>query len=106
MDDSGFASSLAAWRRRLRALAALAADRGATPAERANAAALKKRLEQRLRQAGAPAGDWSDHVFRLGRRLKTMQNAGPLKSAESDWTEHARRLGKAFGRTYKKGRSD
>jgi hypothetical protein len=106
MDDSGFASSLAAWRRRLRALSALAADRGATPAERANEAALKKRLEERLRKAGAPAGDWSDHVFRLGRRINEMRRSSPTSSGEGDRTERARRLGKAFGRTYKKWRSD
>jgi hypothetical protein len=91
----------------LRALAAVAGDAGATPAERANAAALKEQLAQRLRKAEAPAGDWTDHAFRLGRRLKGMRQPGPpLGSGEGDWTEQARRLGKAVGRGYKKWLSD
>jgi hypothetical protein len=98
--------AFAALRRKLRALAAVARDAAATPPERANAAALKKQLEERLRQAGAPAGDWTDHAFRLGRWAKTMRNAGPTGSAEGDWSEHARRLGKAVGRGYKKWRSE
>ena len=99
MTDEG---ALAALRRKLRALAAVARDAGATPPERAAAAALKKQLEERLRRAGAPAGDWTDHAFRLGRWAKGARQSGPLGSAEADWTEHARRLGKAFGRSYKK----
>ena len=102
MDGNGFSRSVAALRRKLRALGAVAQDPGAAGPEKANAAALKKRLEQRLREAGAPAGDWTDHVFRLGRRVKAMRNSGPLKSGESDLTDHARRLGKAVGRSYKK----
>ena len=50
MTDEG---ALAALRRKLRALAAVARDAAATPPERANAAALKKQLEERLREAGA-----------------------------------------------------
>jgi hypothetical protein len=103
VDDTG---ALAAWRRRLRALAALAVDPGATPAERANAASLRKLLEQRLRKAGAPKGDWTDQVFRLGRRIKGMQNAGALKSGNGDFTDHARRLGKLVGRAYRKWSAD
>jgi hypothetical protein len=93
--------AFAALRRKLRALAAVARNAGATPAERANAAALKKRLEQRLRDAGAPSGDWSDHAFRLGRRVKEMRKPAP-RSGDADWTEQARRLGKFVGRGYKK----
>ena len=103
MTDEG---ALAALRRKLRALAAVARDAGATPPERANAAALKKQLEARLRKAGAPAGDWTDHAFRLGRWAKGARPPGPLGSADTDWTEHARRLGKAVGRGYKKWLSD
>src|SRR5829696_7783205 len=102
MSDNGFTDSVAALRRRLRALDAVAADPGATPAERANAAALKRRIEERLRDAGAPAGDWTDTVFRLGRRLKQMRQAAPPAGADADWTEHARRLGKAVRHGYKK----
>ena len=94
------AGAFAALRRKLRALAAVARDAGATPPERANAAALKQRLQQRLRDAGAPDGDWTDHAFRLGRKLKGMQ------PGEADVTDQARRLGKAFGRAYRKWSSD
>jgi hypothetical protein len=98
--------ALAALRRKLRGLAAVAGDAGATPAERANAAALKEQLAQQLREAEAPAGDWTDHAFRLGRWAKGMRGSGPLGSGESDWTDQARRLGKAVGRGYKKWLSD
>jgi hypothetical protein len=104
--DAPFMSSLAALRRKLRALAAVARDPGATPPERANATALKKQLEQRLRDAGAPAGDWTDHAFRLGRRVKAMRKPGAPGSGEGDWTDQARRLGKAVGRGYRKWLSD
>ena len=103
MNDPG---AFAALRRKLRGLAAVARDAGATPPERANAAALKEQLERRLRQAGAPTGDWTDHVFRLGRWAKAARKSGPPGSGETDWTEQARRLGKAVGRGYKKWRSD
>jgi hypothetical protein len=100
MQGDRISPALAALRRKLRALAAVARNAGATPAERANAAALKQRIEKRLRDAGAPAGDWSDHAFRLGRKVKTMQTAG--KPVESDLTDHARRLGRIVGRAYRK----
>src|SRR5204862_4083171 len=106
MHDSGFIRSVAALRRKLRALGAVAQDARTSAPERANAAALKKRLEQRLRDAGAPAGDWTDHAFRLGRWAKTMRKPQPPGAGESDWTEQARGLGKAVGRAYKKWSSD
>jgi hypothetical protein len=106
MSDDRFLPPLAALRRKLRALSALARDAGATPPERANAAALKKRIEQRLRDAGAPAGDWTDQAFRIGRRVKDLRKSGATGSADTDWTEHARRFGKAVGRGYKKWLSD
>src|SRR5256885_3272894 len=56
MHDNGFIRSVAALRRKLRGLGAVVEDPAATAAEKANATALKKRLEQRLRQAGAPGG--------------------------------------------------
>src|ERR1044071_6938052 len=102
MDDDAFSRSVAALRRKLRALGAVAQDPGAAGPEKANAAALKERLEQRLREAGAPAGDWTDHAFRLGRWAKGARQPGPLGAADTDWTEHARKLGEAVGRGYKK----
>jgi len=63
-----------------------------------------------LRDAGAPAGDWTDHAFRLGRWAKGMRNSvspGAGEGAKSDdWTEQARRLGRTVGRGYRKWRSD
>lgn len=100
MADDRILPALAALRRKMRALAAVARNAGATPAERASAAALKQRIEKRLRDAGSPAGDWTDNAFRLGRRLKSMQRS------EDDLTDHARRLGKIVGRAYRKWSSD
>jgi hypothetical protein len=102
MADTGFLPSLTALRRKLRALGAIAGDPGATPPERANAKVLKEKLEQRLRKAGAPAGDWSDHAFRLGRWAKQVHNPGSSGLGENDWPDQARRLGKAVGRSYRK----
>jgi hypothetical protein len=102
MDDDGSTDTVAALRRKLRALDAVAANPGATPAERANAVALKQRIEQRLRAAGAPAGDWTDTVFRLGRRVKQIRQTAAPAGPEPDWTEHARRFGQAVRHGYKK----
>ena len=102
MGDNGFIGSVAALRRKLRALAAVARDEGATAAERSNAASLKRRIEQRLRQTGSPAGDWTDMAFRLGRRARDAQKSAGAAAAETNWTENARQLGKAVRRGYKK----
>ena len=108
MQGNRFDEMLVSLRRKLRALAAVAGDAGATAAERENAEALKKRLEDRLRSAEtrAPAGDWTDHAFRLGRWAKEARQslspaAGPA-SGKADWTDNARRLGKAFRRGSRK----
>jgi len=106
MADDRILPAFAALRRKLRALAAVARNAGATPAERANAAALKQRIEKRLRDAGAPAGDWTDNAFRLGRKVNAIRKSGPLKPADGDLNDHARRLGRAFGRAYRKWTSD
>lgn len=97
---------LAAIRRKLRALAAVAGDRGATRAERENAAALKRRLQQRLDEAGAPQGDWTDGAFRLGQRAKEIRKSVAPAATTGDWTDHARGLGKAVRRGYKRYLSD
>ena len=102
MQDKGLTRSIAALRRKLRAIASVAADAGATASEKANAEALKKRLNQRLREAGSPAGDWTDKAFRLGRWAKEIRTSGSPPRAEGDWTDHARRLGKAARRAFKK----
>jgi hypothetical protein len=106
MRANGVAGSVAALRRKLRAITSLAADSGATASERENAEAVKHRLEQRLREAEAPAGDWTDKAFRLGRWVREFRESAAPASTDGDWTDHARRLGKAVRRGYKKWSSD
>ena len=93
-------------RRKLRAVAAVVEDPAATAHEKANAEALKARLEQRLREAGSPAGDWTDSVFRFGRWAKEMRKSTLPASPKGDWTDNPRRLGKALRRGYKSWLSD
>ena len=106
MHDNGFIRSVAALRRKLRGLGAVVEDPAATAAEKANAKALKKRLEQRLRQVGAPAGDWTDKAFRLGRWAKEIRRPASPAPTEGAWTDHARELGKTARRVYKKWSSE
>ena len=98
--------SLEALRRKLRALTAVAADAAATQPEKANARSLKKILEERLRDAEAPAGDWTDSAFRLGRWVKEMRKSTAPASPKGDWTDNAQRLGKMVRRSYKRWLSD
>jgi hypothetical protein len=106
MRKNGVVESIAALRRKLRGVASVAADPGATASEKENAEALKSRLEQRLREEGAPAGDWTDHAFRLGRWARGVQTTISPAPDDTDWTDRARRLGKAVGRGYKKWSSE
>ena len=54
------------------------ADPAATAPEKANAEALKQRLEQRLRAAEPPSsGGWTDKAFRLGQWVKEMRKSAP-----------------------------
>jgi hypothetical protein len=102
MHIGGLIGSIASVRRKLRALTAVIEDPGATEHERANARAVKARLEQRLREAGAPAGDWTDTAFRFGRWAKALTTSVSPASPKGDWTDNAFRLGKALRRGYKK----
>ena len=102
MSDNGEQGPLAALRRKLKALTAVARDSQATAAERANAASLKDRLQQRLNDAGAPNGDWTDNAFRFGRMARNMKKAASPAEPKGDWTDHARGLGKAFRRGTKR----
>src|SRR5689334_18122640 len=106
MDSDRFTRSVAAWRRKLQGLSAVAKNPAATASERANAETLKKVMEQRLRDAGAPAGDWSDGAFRFGRWLRDMRTSTAPASPKGNWTDHVHRLGKATRRTYKKLKSE
>ena len=93
-------------RRKLRALTALAEDPAATEHEKANARALGQRLQRRLSQAGSPAGDWTDTVFRLGKWAKDIHNSTAPDAPKGDWTDNAHRLGKALRRGYRRWTSD
>jgi hypothetical protein len=106
MRIGGFMGSVEAIRRKLRAVAAVVHDRGATEHEKANAAALKARLEQRLKEAGAPAGDWTDNAFRLGKWAKEMRKSSSPASPKGDWTDNAHQLGKALRRGYRRWLSE
>src|SRR6202162_4040866 len=106
MHVNRFIGSVGALRWKLRALASVAENAGATASEKANAGALKQRLEARLREAGAPAGDWTDSAFRLGRWAREMRKSTSPASPKGDWTDHAHRLGKALRRGYKKWTSE
>ena len=102
----GLIGSVASVRRQLRAISAVVTDPAATEHERANAQALKARLERRLREAGVPAGDWTDNAFRLGRRAKELKQASAPASPKEDWTDNAHRLGKALRKGYKRWLSE
>jgi len=102
----GLIGSIASIRRKLRAVAAIIADPAATEHEKANAQALRARLERRLREAGAPAGDWTDNAFRLGRWAKELRQASSPASPKGDWTDNAHRLGKALRQGYKRWLSE
>jgi len=102
----GLIGSVMSVRRKLRAVSAVIADPAATTHEKANAAALKERLEHRLREAGVPAGDWTDTAFRLGKWAGQLKNSSSPASPTGDWTDHAYRLGKALRRSYKKWSSE
>jgi hypothetical protein len=99
-------SALMNMRRKLRAVAAVIADPGATENERANAKVLKERLEQQLKEAGAPAGDWTDNAFRLGRWMTGLWSSSTPASPKGDWTDNAHRLGKALRRGIKRWSSN
>jgi hypothetical protein len=102
----GLVGSVGSVRRKLRAVVAVIADPAATEHERANAQALKTRLERRLREAGAPAGDWTDNAFQLGRWAKALRQSSSPASPKGDWTDNPHRLGKALRRGYKRWLSE
>ena len=106
MRIGGLIGSLEGVRRKLRAVGAVVEDRGATEHERANAEALKGRLERRLKEAGVPAGDWTDNAFRLGRWAGQLKKSASPASPKGDWTDNAHRLGKALRQGYKRWSSE
>jgi hypothetical protein len=101
MEKDGDAWSPESLHRKLRAVSAVLEDPGASANERANAEALKGRLERQLRRAGAPEGDWSDSVFRLGRAVRTIGQGAARPAPRGDWTDHAFRIGRILRRGLK-----
>ena len=106
MRVAGLIGSVGSVRRKLRAVTAIITDPGATAHERANAQALRARLEQRLKEAGAPAGDWTDNAFRLGKWAKGLTKSSSPGSPKGDWTDNAHRLGKVLRQGYKRWLSE
>jgi hypothetical protein len=113
MSIVGNASS-SAIRRKIRALASVLADRATTAHERANASALKMRLEDQLKAdpATTPASPatpaasagpevvWASVMFRLGRTVREVR--APPPTPKGDWTDHAFRAGKMLRRLFRK----
>jgi hypothetical protein len=97
--------SAAAIQRKLRAIAAVLLDPAATENERANAQALKIRLQKRLSQAATAEGTWTGMLFRLGRgvrQIKQIKQSTAPPAPKGDWTDNAFRLGRMFRNGLKK----
>jgi hypothetical protein len=84
--------------RKLRRLGAVLKDASVSEHERANAQALKKRLEASLTKAGVPKGDWTDVLFRLGRTVQEMK-----KTTSPPSNSTASKIGFRLGRTFREG---
>jgi hypothetical protein len=96
--------SAEAIQRKLRALAAILIDPAATENERANARALKLRLQKQLGQT-APEGGWTGMLFRLGRgvrQIKELKQSSAPPVPKGDWTDNAFRLGTMLRKGLKK----
>jgi hypothetical protein len=91
-----------AMRRKLKALIAVIRDPAATEHERANAERLGANLKKKLKQEGAPVGDWSDHVFRFGRMVQRIGKTRSPARPGAHSSEVAFRLGKAVRHGLKK----
>jgi len=94
MTASEDASSAEAIRRKLRAIAAVLTDSAATEHERANAKALKLRLERQLGAQPSPQRQWADVMFRFGRAMREIRQSTSAPAPKGDWTDHAFRLGR------------
>jgi hypothetical protein len=91
--------------RKLRSLGAVLKDTAATEHERANAEAIKTRLEKKLVEDGVPKGDWTDVVFRLGRAAQEIKKATSPPASSSGTSKIAFRLGRTLAEGLKKWRS-
>ena len=93
--------------RKLRSLEALLKDPAATASERATAAALKARLEEKLRagRGDDEDADWTAFAFRLGRKLQEIDAATAPPPSSRGPARLGFRLGRALGAGLKKWRS-
>ena len=91
--------------RKLQRLGAVLKDPSVTEHERANAEALKTRLEASLTKAGVPKGDWTDVLFRLGRTVQEMQKTTAPPLSSSGTSRIAFRLGRTLREGLKKWRA-
>jgi hypothetical protein len=98
-------SRVEAIHRKLRGLVAVLHDSAVTEHEKANASALKAKLEKKLRQEGVPKGDWTDVAFRAGQTVHTLKKSTAPPAAMNGPPKLAFRLGKALGQGLKKWRS-
>jgi hypothetical protein len=91
--------------RKLRSLGAVLKDAAATEHERANADALKTKLEKKLAEEGVPKGDWTDVIFRFGRTVRKIKETTSPPPSLSGPSKIAFRLGRTLGEGLKKWRS-
>jgi len=105
MGESKSPFSVEALRRRLRAIGGLLQDPAATKSEKETAEALKARLESQLREAGAPAGDWTDNAFRLGRKVAEIARSTAPPAPKGGASDHAYRAGRLLARSLRKWRA-
>ena len=95
---------VAALHRKLQRLGAVLKDPSVTEHERANAEALKARLEKKLTEDGV-SGDWTDSLFRLGRTVQAMKKATSPPPSSSGVSKIAFRLGRTLREGLKKWQS-
>jgi hypothetical protein len=92
MSENEIAEALA---RKLRAIASVLLDPAATEHEKANARALRDRLERRLARVGGGSRSKAVNLmFRLGRAVREVKQSGEHQAPKGDWTDHAFRLGR------------
>jgi hypothetical protein len=90
--------------RKLRSLRRVLKDAAVTEHERSNAEVLRTRLEKKLIEH-VPNGDWTDVVFRLGRKVREIKKATSPPPSISGTSKIAFRLGRSLGEGLKKWRS-
>jgi hypothetical protein len=88
--------------RKLRGLGAVLKDTAATEHERANAEAIKTRVERKLVEDSVPKGNWTDVVFRLGRAAREIKKGTSPSASSGGTSKIAFRLGRTLAEGLKK----